>query len=132
MASSEDFKRIRSLYQTDGVPRGITIERFCQENGIVYSHYAKWLKKQESVEICPVRLVDSETDAEQSQNDPIPDRTLENRGYRIPVRRNRYREEKEPCFSVAIRTNTGLLVQHENVTFSQLTALVSNLRSLLC
>lgn len=132
MASSEDFKRIRSLYQTDGVPRGITIERFCQENGIVYSHYARWLKKQETVEICPVRLVDSESDTDQIPNEPIPDRTLDNKGYRLPVRRNRYREENEPIFSIAIRTKHGLLIQHDNITYPQLSALVSNLKTLLC
>ena len=37
MASSEDFKKLYELYQTEGVPNGVSIVDFCQRNGVVYN-----------------------------------------------------------------------------------------------
>ena len=34
MASSEDFKKLYELYQTEGVPNGVSIVDFCQRNKI--------------------------------------------------------------------------------------------------
>lgn len=34
MVSSEDFKKLYELYQTEGVPNGVSIVDFCQRNKI--------------------------------------------------------------------------------------------------
>ncbi len=39
MASSEDFKKLYELYQTEGVPNGVSIVDFCQRNGVVYNQF---------------------------------------------------------------------------------------------
>lgn len=44
MASSEDFQSVYALYKKHGVPNGISIVKFCQQNGIVYSHFERWFK----------------------------------------------------------------------------------------
>ena len=35
MASSEDFKKLYELYQTEGVPNGVSIVDFCQRNDML-------------------------------------------------------------------------------------------------
>ena len=46
MASSEDFKKLYELYQTEGVPNGVSIVDFCQRNGVVYNQFERWFKKR--------------------------------------------------------------------------------------
>ncbi len=41
MASSEDFKKLYELYQTEGVPNGVSIVDFCQRNGDAYLFMSK-------------------------------------------------------------------------------------------
>ena len=41
MASSEDFKNLYELYQTEGVPNGVSIVDFCQRNGNAYLFMSK-------------------------------------------------------------------------------------------
>ena len=43
MASSEDFQSIYELYKKEGIPNGISIVNFCQQNGIVYSQFERYL-----------------------------------------------------------------------------------------
>lgn len=51
MASSEDFKKLYELYQTEGVPNGVSIVDFCQRNGVVYNQFERWFKKQNRLHI---------------------------------------------------------------------------------
>ena len=60
MASSLDFEKIHSLYQSDGIKRGLSIVQFCQQNGIVYSHYERWYKTERAHRIVPVEIVDKD------------------------------------------------------------------------
>ena len=46
MASSEDFKKLYELYQTEGVPNGVSIVDFCQRNGVVCNQFERWFKKR--------------------------------------------------------------------------------------
>ena len=48
MASSEDFKKFCELYQTEGVPNGVSIVDFCQRNEVVYKQFERWFKKRYS------------------------------------------------------------------------------------
>ena len=41
MASSEDFKKLYELYQTEGVPNGVSIVDFCQRNSDAYLFMSK-------------------------------------------------------------------------------------------
>ena len=52
MASSTDFKVLFEKYQEHGIKQGISIVKYCQMNGVVYSHFERWYKK------CPVEIVD--------------------------------------------------------------------------
>lgn len=44
MTSYSDYKELWKRYQTEGLKRGISISRYCENNGIVYRHFEKWYK----------------------------------------------------------------------------------------
>ena len=44
MASSTDFKKLFDRYQEEGVRNGLSIVKYCQMNGIVYSPFERGIK----------------------------------------------------------------------------------------
>ena len=44
MYSSEDLERFYFQYQTEAMPKGISIEQFCSRNKVPYKFY-KWYKE---------------------------------------------------------------------------------------
>lgn len=44
MYSSKDFENLWFLYQTEGAPQNISIESFCEKNGIDYPTFNKWFR----------------------------------------------------------------------------------------
>lgn len=45
MISSKDFERLWFLYQTEGAPSGISINRFCMQRGVPYNEFDKWIER---------------------------------------------------------------------------------------
>ena len=60
MANSIDFKKLYEKYMEEGVSRGVSITRFCEMNGVVYSQFERWYKKSRATEVKPVEIVDSD------------------------------------------------------------------------
>lgn len=44
MYSSEDLERFYFQYQTEGLPKGISIQDFCIKNKVPYNIFSKWYK----------------------------------------------------------------------------------------
>lgn len=63
MYSSEDLERFYFQYQTEGVPKGISIQTFCLTNQVPYNLFSKWYKdtRKKIVEVqvdgCPTETV---------------------------------------------------------------------------
>ena len=126
MASSEEYKKLYELYQVEGVPKGISIVDFCQRNGFVYKQFERWFKKQYSQNdtgIHRVRLANSDSSVDQSiseeQDSGIPSSCPKDEQKVTPVR-----------LFVTIRTNQGLSIQQNNLTYRQLLSLVEKLEVL--
>lgn len=124
MASSEDFQSIYELYQKQGIPNGISIVKFCQQNGIVYSQFERWFKsrkKSAKSSVHPVQIVDK---------DGVMDSN--HQAYEDAPREKDSVPPKEPLlrFSITVRTNQGLCIQHNNLTYRQLLHLVEKLEVL--
>lgn len=127
MASSEDFKKLYELYQTEGVPNGVSIVDFCQRNGVVYNQFERWFKKRYSKNetgFHKVRVVGADVEPsvpsleeEESVHDSTAS-TMEE-GSNKPIR-----------LYVSIRTNQGLMIQQNNLTYRQLLSLVEKLEVL--
>lgn len=60
MANSTEFKKLFERYQEEGAPNGISIVKYCQLNGIVYSHFERWYKNYKSSKAMPVEIVDKD------------------------------------------------------------------------
>lgn len=45
MYSSEDLERFYFQYQTEAMPKGISIEQFCSRNKVPYNIFYKWYKE---------------------------------------------------------------------------------------
>lgn len=112
MATSTDYQNLWDRFQKEGVPSKISITRFCQMNGVVYSHFEKWYKRTYSEGVLPVELVDSSR--------PIV-----------------AQEEVQFLASPSVRIRSleivfsgGLLVRHNNLDYAGLKELVLKLESL--
>lgn len=124
MASSEDFQSIYELYKNQGVPNGISIVKFCQQNGIVYSQFERWFKSRKKcvkASVHPIRIVDKDgllsSQAESEEDEP---------GDHESVQAN----ETLLRFGIRVRTNQGLSIQQNNLTYRQLLHLVEKLEVL--
>lgn len=122
MASSEDFQSIYELYQKEGIPKGISIVNFCQQNGIVYSQFERWYKSRKKVDkssLHPIRIVDKDGLLASSQQ---ADERYEQESVKA--------KESELRFGITVRTTQVLSIQHNNLTNQQLLHLVEKLEVL--
>ena len=125
MATSKDFQRIHKRYQEEGLPHGLSIIRFCQQNGIVYKQYERWLKNRRKVAIHPVSLTNVPNEVEQEEEvvetstddlvEPVSMKPLSS----SPV-----------LFNLRIVTSTGMLLQHRDLDYANLLNLVQRLEGL--
>lgn len=56
MISSKDFEKLWFLYQTDGAPNGVSINKFCIQRGVPYNEFDKWYRKTHR-SIAPVEII---------------------------------------------------------------------------
>jgi hypothetical protein len=45
MISSKDLEKVWFLYQTEGAPKGISINSICLQRGVPYNEFDKWFRK---------------------------------------------------------------------------------------
>ncbi len=112
MATGTDFKNLWDRFQKEGVPAKISIARFCQMNGVVYSHFEKWYKRTYTDGVMPVEVVDSST-----PQSPPPEPKAE-------MRSSARIKHLEVMFS------NGLLVKHNNLDYAGLKELINKLESI--
>ena len=127
MASSEDFKKLYELYQTEGVPNGVSIVDFCQRNGVVYNQFERWFKKRYSkndTSFHKIRVVGADAEP------PIPSLGEEEPVQECSASIMEEVSNKPIRLYVPIRTNQGLMIQQNNLTYRQLLSLVEKLEVL--
>ena len=127
MASSEDFKKLYELYQTEGVPNGVSIVDFCQRNGLVYNQFERWFKKRylkNETGFHKVKVVGA--DVEPS----VPSLEEDEAAQECSASAMEEVSSKPIRLYVSIRTNQGLMIQQNNLTYRQLLSLVEKLEVL--
>ncbi len=112
MATGTDFKNLWERFQKEGVPAKISIARFCQMNGVVYSHFEKWYKRTYTDGVIPVEVVDSSA--------PQSPASAPHAEMKSPTRI----KHLELMFS------NGLLVKHNNLDYAGLKELINKLESI--
>ena len=125
MATSKDFQRIHQRYQEEGLPHGISIIRFCQQNGIVYKQYERWLKNRRKVAIHPVSLtnVPKEVEHEEEILETSTDDLAE------PVSMEPL-SSSPVLFNLRIITSSGMMLQHRDLDYTRLLNLIQKLEGL--
>lgn len=113
MISTSDFEKVWFMYQTDGVPHGISISTFCQQNGIPYNEFEKWYRKtHRSV----ARVEVTGRPEEEKETAPKQDRPVVCKG-------------KKGIY-VSIKTPDNLLIQKGGLSYADLKLLVERLEAL--
>lgn len=125
MATSTDFKKLYERYQTEAAPNGLSIVRYCQMNGVVYSQFEKWFKKYMSGKAMPVRLVDKDGLMETSMSSGEPED--------VPLKERDYAPSTQSQSAIAhlnIVFSNGLRVDHHHISYQTLKQLVEKLEAL--
>ena len=114
MASSTDFKKLFERYQEEGAPNGISIVKYCQLNGIVYSHFERWYKSSKAM---PVEIVDKDGLSKDMKQ-------IESSTHKSTVASSGCLSRVELVFS------NGLHVSHRNLSYQSFRDLVEKLEVL--
>lgn len=117
MYSSSDFQKLWFLYKTEGAPKGVSIESFCQTNGIPYEPFSKWFGKYHRavmplhVDGMPQESMETKLDGSSSTNTQV---LTEERGY----------------IQVIIKSKDGFHLQKDGLSYFGLKLLVERLEGL--
>ena len=119
MYSSEDLERFYFQYQTEAMPKGISIEQFCSRNKVPYNIFYKWYKdtRNKIVEVKVDGLppsVQEEPKQESPSQEPSSTSTKPS-GIRILVE---------------LRMTNGLHISQKNLSYQELKRLIEKLEGL--
>ena len=68
MYSYNDFERLFLRYKLEGIPAGVSIEKFCLSNKVLYNLFAKWYTDTRK-KIIPVQVLGApSTEAEMKES----------------------------------------------------------------
>lgn len=117
MYSSSDFQKLWFLYKTEGAPRGISLESFCQTNGIPYEPFSKWFGKYHK-SVMPLHV------------DSLPEEATETKRLDASPAKSKVLAEEKGCIQISIKNNDGFLLQKAGLSYVGLKLLVERLEGL--
>ena len=118
MYSSEDLERFYFQYQTEAMPKGISIEQFCSRNKVPYNIFYKWYKDTRN------RIVEVKVDGQPS---PVQEK---------PKMEENHQERPQSGVSstvrilVELRMTNGLHISQKNLSYQELRHLIEKLEGL--
>ncbi|EOS12806.1 hypothetical protein [Phocaeicola sartorii] len=118
-----DFERLFLCYKLEGIPAGVSIEKFCMSNQVPYNLFSKWYKDTWK-KIVPVQVLDApSTEAEMLESpSPIPEQKSESD--------SRLSCHTELRILVDIRMSNGVHISQKNLSYEGLKSLVEKLEGL--
>ena len=119
MYSSEDLERFYFQYQTEAMPKGISIEQFCSRNKVPYNIFYKWYKDTRN------KIVEVKVDGLPISTQEEP--TVESRS------QEQSSTETKPSgvrILVELRMTNGLHVSQKNLSYQELKRLIEKLEGL--
>ena len=122
MATSKDFKALFDRFQEEGAPHGVSIFKYCQMNGVVYSQFERWYKKHASAlapSVMPVELVNSDSLSGDMKDEVVP-----------PVTQTSFKDGSACIAHLNIVFSNGLQVNHHRISYQTLRLLVEKLEAL--
>ena len=115
MYSSEDLERFYFQYQSEALPHGESIQRFCLKNKVPYNIFSKWYKDTRK-QIVEVKVDGRPSDVEQEASvQSAPGTSSSASAVRILVE---------------LRMSNGLHLSQKNLSYQDLVRLVEKLEDL--
>ena len=110
MYSCNDFERLFLRYKLEGIPAGVSIEKFCMSNNIPYNLFAKWYKDARK-KIIPVQILGTPSPEVEMQeiSSPIPEQKPE-----VDTRLSSHTELR---ILVDIRMSNGVHINQKNLSW---------------
>ena len=119
MYSSEDLERFYFQYQTEAMPKGISIEQFCSRNKVPYNIFYKWYKdtrnKIVEVKVDGLPTSDQEESKKESSSQEPSSTAMKPSCVRILVE---------------LRMTNGLHISQKNLSYQELKRLIEKLEGL--
>ena len=123
MYSYNDFERLFFRYKLEGIPAGISIEKFCISNKVPYNLFSKWYKDTRK-KIVPVQVLGAPSMESKMPASPSP----------IPEQKSesapRLSSPAELRILVDIRMSNGVHISQKNLSYEGLKSLVEKLEGL--
>lgn len=119
MYSSEDLERFYFQYQTEAMPKGISIEQFCSRNKVPYNIFYKWYKDTRN------KIVEVKVDG-------LPASTQEESNVESRPQEQPSIETKSSCVRILVelRMTNGLHLSQKNLSYQELKQLIEKLEGL--
>ncbi len=119
MYSSEDLERFYFQYQTEAMPKGISIEQFCSRNKVPYNIFYKWYKDTRN------KIVEVKVDG-------LPTSDQEEQKQEIPSQEPSSTVTKPSCVRILVelRMTNGLHISQKNLSYQELKRLIEKLEGL--
>lgn len=123
MYSYNDFERLFLRYKLEGVPAGVSIEKFCMSNKVPYNLFSKWYKDTRK-KIIPVQVLGAPSPESEMKEkaSPIPEGTPE-----VDTGLSSHTELR---ILVDIRMSNGVHISQKNLSYEGLKSLVEKLEGL--
>lgn len=118
MYSSEDLERFYFQYQTEAMPKGISIEQFCSRNKVPYNIFYKWYKDTRN-KIVEVKVDGLPTSVQEQPKKEARQQEPQKVDSTSPVR-----------ILVELRMTNGLHVSQKNLSYQELKRLIEKLEGL--
>lgn len=119
MYSSDDLERFYFQYQTEAMPKGISIEQFCSRNKVPYNIFYKWYKDTRN------KIVEVKVDG-------LPASDQEGSKKESPSQEPSSTAMKPSCVRILVelRMTNGLHISQKNLSYQELKRLIEKLEGL--
>lgn len=118
MYSSEDLERFYFQYQTEAMPKGISVEQFCSRNKVPYNIFYKWYKDTRK-KIVEVKVDGLPSPAQENPKEERHSQEASTQAKTSSVR-----------ILVELRMSNGLHLTQKNLSYQDLKALIEKLEGL--
>lgn len=118
--TAEDFERFFIRYKAEGMPSGVSLQKYCADNKVPYNLFLKWYKdtrhKVVPLEVTGLPATEEATDAGVSEPQAGKDASS--------------LRQKEVRIMIDVRITNGLHLSRRNMSYRELKELVANLEVL--
>ena len=122
MYSYNDFERLFFRYKLEGIPAGVSIEKFCMSNKVPYNLFSKWYKDTRK-KVIPVQILSAPSTEAEMPESPSSIREVK------PESNTLLSSPTELRILVDIRMSNGVHMSQKNLSYEGLKILGRNWRA---